>query len=211
MFRDALSDAQLVARSRGGDLEAFNTLVSRWEKRLYNYLLRLMSNRPGFRDDALDLSQEAFLKAYQSIDALNDAEKFPGWLYRIAHNLAYSELRRPALMQSLDEHFSQEGPEDRRGGECIPIRSSAAWSSASGGASRELELAVARALDTLPEEQREAIVLKVYHGFVFQEIADITSSPVSTVKTRIYAGFAALRTILGERSSRFSRAGEGLL
>jgi RNA polymerase sigma-70 factor (ECF subfamily) len=196
----------LVARSRGGDLEAFNTLVSRWEKRLYNYLLRLLSSRPGFREDALDLCQEAFLKAYQSIDALDDAEKFPGWLYRIAHKLAYSELRRPALMQSLDEHFSQDGPEDGRGGECIPIRSSAAWSSASGGASRELELAVAHALNTLPEEQREAIVLKVYHGFIFQEIADITSSPLSTVKTRIYAGFAALRTILGERAAGLPRA-----
>jgi len=211
LFRTALSDAQLVARSRGGDLEAFNTLVSRWEKRLYNYLLRLLSSRPGFREDALDLCQEAFLKAYQSIDALDDAEKFPGWLYRIAHNLAYSELRRPALTQGLDEHFSQDGPEDGRSGECIPIRSSAAWSSASGGASRELQLSVARALDTLPEEQREAIVLKVYHGFIFQEIADITSSPLSTVKTRIYAGFAALRTILGERASALPRAGERLL
>jgi RNA polymerase sigma-70 factor (ECF subfamily) len=74
-----------------------------------------------------------------------------------------------------------------------------------------LELAVARALDTLPEEQREAIILKVYHGFLFQEIADITSSPLSTVKTRIYAGFAALRTILGERASTLSRSNERAL
>jgi RNA polymerase sigma-70 factor (ECF subfamily) len=211
LFETAGSDAQLVARSRGGELEAFNTLVSRWEKRLYNYLLRLLSSRAGFREDALDLCQETFLKAYQSIDALEDAEKFSGWLYRIAHNLAYSEMRRPALVQSLDEHFSDDGLEDGRGGECIPIRSSIAWSMASGSASRELKLSVSRALDTLPEEQREAIVLKVYHGFIFQEIAEITSTPLSTVKTRIYAGFAALRTILGERTASIPRSHERLL
>lgn len=208
MFRSAESDAQLVARSRSGDLEAFNALVSRWEKRLYNYLLRLLSNRPGFRDDALDLCQEAFLKAYQSIDALKDAEKFPGWLYRIAHNLAYSELRRPAIMQSLDERIESEEAGGRKGGECISIRESAAWSTASGSSSREMELAVARALDTLPEEQREAIVLKVYHGFLFLEIAEITCCPLSTVKTRIYAGFAALRTILGERAAHLPATGK---
>ena len=209
MVRSAESDAQLVARSQAGDLEAFNALVERWEKRLYNYLLRLLSSRPGFREDALDLCQEAFLKAFQSIDALADAAKFSGWLYRIAHNLAYSELRRPALMQSLDQRTDErsgaepgEGPGDRKGGECISIRNSAAWSQASGGSSREMELAVARALDTLPEEQREAIVLKVYHGFLFQEIAEITSCPLSTVKTRIYAGFAALRTILGDSAAQ---------
>ena len=102
MFRSDESDARLVARSQGGDLEAFNALVRRWEKRLYNYLLRLLSSRPGFREDSLDLCQEAFLKAFQSIGSLEDAGKFPGWLYRIAHNLAYSELRRPAIMQSLE-------------------------------------------------------------------------------------------------------------
>lgn len=207
-MHSAESEAQLVARSKSGDLEAFNALVSRWEKRLYNYLLRLLSNRAGFRDDALDLCQEAFLKAYQSIGSLEDGAKFPGWLYRIAHNLAYSELRRPAIMQSLDARRDEQGPGDRKGGECISIRNSAAWSTASGGASREMELAVARALDTLPEEQREAIVLKVYHGFLFQEIAEITSCPLSTVKTRIYAGFAALRTILGERAAQLPASGK---
>lgn len=206
MFRSAESDAQLVARSQGGDLEAFNALVARWEKRLYNYLMRLLSNRPGFRDDSLDLCQETFLKAYQSIGSLEDGAKFPGWLYRIAHNLAYSELRRPAIMQSLEQRM-EEAEADGNGGECISIRDSAAWSTASGGASRELELAVARALDTLPEEQREAIVLKVYHGFLFQEIAEITSCPLGTVKTRIYAGFAALRTILGERAAQLPAPG----
>lgn len=101
-----------MARTRKGDVEAFNQLITRWEKRLYNYLLRIVSDqaggRPG-REDALDLCQEAFLKAYRSIATLDDPEKFPNWLYRIAHNLAYSHLRRPALMDSIDEGFGQDG------------------------------------------------------------------------------------------------------
>ena len=191
MFIRTESDAQLVARTRKGDVEAFNYLVSRWEKRLYNYLLRLVGNR----EDSLDLCQEAFLKAYQSLRTLQDAEKFPGWLYRIAHNLAYSHLRRPAPMESLDGNPGQDWTsnwpndwEDAR----TSLRASASPRLA-GAFGLELEFAVARALDSLAPEQREAILLKIYHGFLFDEIAEIISCPVSTVKSRIYAGFARLR------------------
>lgn len=188
------SEAQLVARTRRGDVEAFNHLVSRWEKRLYNYLLRLLGNR----EDSLDLCQEAFLKAYQSIATLQDAEKFSNWLFRIAHNLAFSQLRRPALMESVEDYPDQDWPanwEDAR-----PLRASAARARPVFGL--ELELAVARALEALTPEQREAILLKVYHGFHFAEIAEIIACPVSTVKSRIYAGFAQLREMLAAEPAR---------
>jgi RNA polymerase sigma-70 factor (ECF subfamily) len=201
LFLRTQSDAELVARTRQGDVEAFNHLVSRWEKRLYNYLLRLVANRPGYREDALDLAQEAFLKAYQSIGTLADAGKFSAWLYRIAHNLAFSHLRtqlgRPAPVELIEP-----------GGEGWSPQRSEEWSNdwkdsrpleavtTAPAFGREMELAVARALDALPPEQREAIVLKVYHGFRFDEIAEIISCPVSTVKTRVYAGFAQLRAML---------------
>ena len=193
MFLRTESDAALVARTRKGDVEAFNHLVSRWEKRLYNYLLRLISNRPGYREDALDLAQEAFLKAYQSIGTLADAGKFSSWLYRIAHNLAFSHLRRPAPLELVEE-----------GGQDWQERWSTDWKDTAPlqivapqpAFGREMEIAVSRALDSLSPEQREAIVLKVYHGFRFDEIAEIISCPVSTVKTRVYAGFTQMRAIL---------------
>ena len=194
MFLRTESDAELVARTRKGDVEAFNHLVSRWEKRLYNYLLRIMANRPGYREDALDLAQEAFLKAFQNIGTLAEAEKFSSWLYRIAHNLAFSHLRRPAPLELVEE-----------GGEDWQERWSNDWKGSSppletvtpqSTFGREMEIAVSRALDSLSPEQREAIVLKVYHGFRFEEIAEIISCPVSTVKTRVYAGFTELRAIL---------------
>ena len=193
MFLRTESDAALVARTRKGDVEAFNHLVSRWEKRLYNYLLRLVSNRPGYREDALDLAQEAFLKAYQSIGTLADAGKFSSWLYRIAHNLAFSHLRRPAPLELVEEggqDWQERWLTDWKDSAPLEI---VAPQPAFG---REMEIAVGRALDSLSPEQREAIVLKVYHGFRFDEIAEIISCPVSTVKTRVYAGFTQMRAIL---------------
>ena len=89
IFRE-VEDRDLVAKARRGNVEAYNVLVSRWERRIFNYLLRLV----GDREDALDLAQETFLKAYQSLKRLEDAGRFAPWLFRIAHNEAFSLLRR---------------------------------------------------------------------------------------------------------------------
>jgi RNA polymerase sigma-70 factor (ECF subfamily) len=182
-------------------VEAFNCLVSRWEKRLYNYLLRLLSGQPGCREDSLDLCQEAFLKAYQSIATLQDEEKFPQWLFRIAHNLAFSQLRRPALVESMEAGGEQEWGENLAG-DWREARSVSRSGTARPVFGLEMEFAVSKALETLTPEQREAIVLKIYHGFQFAEIAEIISCPLSTVKSRIYAGFAQLRAMLAEEPAR---------
>ena len=80
IFRE-VEDRDLVLKARRGDVEAYNLLVSRWEKRIYNYVLRLVSDP----EDALDLSQDIFLKAYQSLGRLEDVSRFSSWLFRIAH------------------------------------------------------------------------------------------------------------------------------
>ena len=187
-------DAKLVKRARRGDLDAFNALVSRWEKRLYNYLLRLLRNR----EDALDVCQEAFFKAYRNLSALEDAEKFPQWLFRIAHNRAFSQLRQNEPLRNADSW-----PEDDREGALArndAVGPGRARSSFAMGA-MEVEFTVAKALETLPAEQREAIVLKVYYGFQFTEIAEIMSCPLSTAKSRIYAGLAQLKETLAPRKT----------
>jgi RNA polymerase sigma-70 factor (ECF subfamily) len=180
LFR-IVEDRELVERAKQGDVESFNVLVSRWEKKLYNYLLRLTSNR----DDALDLSQEAFFKAFQNLKSLEEADKFAGWLYRIAHNLAYSKFRGDQRRGAGQTDPWPENPEGEPAG-------------LSRSADRrlhplELEIMVERAMEKLPDDQREAIFLKVHHGFKFTEIAEILSCPVSTVKSRIYAGLESLR------------------
>jgi len=177
IFRE-VEDRDLVLAARKGNVDAYNRLVSRWEKRVYNYLLRVVKDR----EDALDLSQETFLKAYRYLGKLEDVDRFPQWLFRIAHNEAFSRFRRER--PEIDEE-----PAEQSGGHAIAVAGSAVYPV-------ELGLAVERALEQLTADQREAVVLKVYQGFKFEEIAQIQSCPVSTVKSRLYSAFEQLKTVL---------------
>jgi RNA polymerase sigma-70 factor (ECF subfamily) len=176
IFR-AVEDADLIQKARRGDVEAFNLLISRWEKRVFNYLLRILQNR----EDALDLCQDVFLKAYQNLRKLEDPERFAAWLFRIAHNEAYSlfRKRKPEADQEIGE----------AAGEAVTFSGAAVFPI-------ELSIAVSSALGRLTADQREAVVLKIYQGFKFEEIAEILSCPVSTVKSRLYAAFELLKTDL---------------
>ena len=177
IFR-AVEDTDLISRVRRGDIEAFNLLVSRWEKRVFNYLLRLT----GSPEDALDLSQDRFLKAYQSIRKLDDPARFGPWLYRIAHNEAHSLFRKRRPETALEDVPAERNP--------------------APGFSMDLSLAVTAALDRLNPDQREAVVLKVYEGFKFEEMAEILECPVSTVKSRLYTALDLLKTELAPLSTR---------
>jgi RNA polymerase sigma-70 factor, ECF subfamily len=172
IFRE-VDDSDLVRGARKGDVQMYNRLVSRWEKRVYNYLLRIV----GSPDDALDVSQEAFLKAYQSLARLDDPGRFGPWLYRIAHNEAISHIRR----RRPSEELGAAEPA------VPPARSLAGV---------ELSLAVETALARLSADQREAVILKIYEGFKFDEIAAILGCPASTVKSRVYTGLDQLREVL---------------
>ena len=171
IFREA-EDRDLIGKAKRGDVEAYNLLVSRWEKRVFNYLLRLVGNR----EDAMDLSQDVFLKAYQNLPRLDAIEKFSSWLFRIAHNEAFSLLRKRRPESELP--FEQGSSET---GRLLPM---------------ELSLAVESALKRLSEDQREAVLLKVYQGFKFDEMAEILECPVSTVKSRLYTALDLLKTTL---------------
>lgn len=190
LFR-TVEDHELVRRAAQGEVEAYNVLVSRWEKKVYNYLLRLTGNR----DDALDLTQDSFFKVFRSLSSLGEAEKFPQWLFRIAHNAACSKFRADGRRPQWDpEGWKDNGQGTPSPPDGVPV--------VLGAGPRmyplELELIVARALEELSPEQRQAVLLKVIHGFKFIEIAEILSCPVSTVKSRIYAGFEQLKKVLGE-------------
>ena len=184
IFR-AVEDADLIQRAAKGNVEAYNLLVSRWEKRVYNYLLRITGNR----EDALDLAQDVFLKAYQNLRKLEEPGRFAPWLYRIAHNEAYSMFRKRRPETDVDdmEPRSTEGGITVGGSSVFPI---------------ELSLSVASALGRLSDEQREAVVLKIYQGFKFEEMADILECPVSTVKSRLYTALDLLKEELAPLEAR---------
>jgi len=179
----AVEDTDLILRVRRGDVEAYNLLVSRWEKRVFNYLLRLT----GSPDDALDLSQDAFLKAYQNIGKLDDPARFGPWLYRIAHNEAYSTFRKRRPETTLEDVGAERN--------------------AAPGFSIDLSLAVTAALDRLNPEQREAVVLKVYEGFKFEEMAEVIGCPVSTVKSRLYTALDLLKAELSPVNTKVNPRG----
>jgi RNA polymerase sigma-70 factor (ECF subfamily) len=184
IFR-AVEDADLIQQAARGGVEAFNLLVSRWEKRVYNYLLRITANR----EDALDLTQDVFLKAYQNLRKLDDPGRFAPWLYRIAHNEAYSMFRKRRPETDVEE----VQPEASETG--ITVGGSAVFPI-------ELSLAVASALRRLSPEQRESVVLKIYQGFKFEEMAEILSCPVSTIKSRLYTALELLKIELAPIQTR---------
>ena len=184
------SDEELVTRSIGGDADSFNQLVLRWERPIYALAYRVI----GREDDARDVCQETFLRAFRALGGFRGQAKFSSWLYRIALNLCRDWMRRERRTPIV------QAPED------VDMMELAAAHEPSGSiedlvARKELTLIVERAMARLPEEQRTAIILKEYHGLTFQEIADLVGCPLSTVKTRLYQGLAVLRRELVTRES----------
>src|SRR4051812_20334322 len=190
------SDEELVARSIGGDPDSFNQLVLRWERPIYALAYRVI----GREEDARDVCQETFLRAFRALNGFKGQAKFSSWLYRIALNLCRDWIRRERRAPVAQ---APEGVDIiELAGESTPSESIEDLV-----ARREIGRAVARAMAVLPDEQRTAIVLKEYHGLTFQEIADLLDCPLSTVKTRLYQGLTVLRRQLARDGTADRAAG----
>jgi RNA polymerase sigma-70 factor (ECF subfamily) len=176
------TDEELVAQSIGGDADSFNELIHRWERPIYVLAYRQI----GREEDARDVCQETFLRAYRALGGFRGQSKFSSWLYRIALNLCRDWMRRERRTPIV------QAPEDVDVLDLIAARGPSE-SMEDLVARHDLTRAVERAMALLPEEQRTAIVLKEYHGLTFQEIADLIGCPLSTVKTRLYQGLTVLR------------------
>jgi len=183
----ASTDEELVARSRTGDLDSFNQLVLRWERPIYALAYRTI----GREEDARDVCQETFLRAFRALPKFRREAKFSSWIYRIALNLCRDWARRQRrtpvvqLPEDVDLMEMAVAAEPSEPIENIVAR-------------KDLTRRVEQVMARLPEEQRTAIVLKEYHGLTFQEIADLVGCPLSTVKTRLYQGLTVLRRELAK-------------
>ena len=185
------TDEELVASSLAGDRSAFDLLVLRWDRKIQGAIYRLI----GSEEDARDLCQEAFLKAYRGLGAFKGEARFSSWLYQIALNLCRDRMRRRRgrTLVSLDAlEADGQAPVLRDDTTALDL-----------ALTRDLQHRVRAAVLALPEEQREVIVLKEYEGLTFQQIADVLDLPVSTVKTRLYRGLDKLK-------ERLSREGVGV-
>jgi RNA polymerase sigma-70 factor (ECF subfamily) len=191
-----VTDEELVARSIAGDTGSFDQLILRWERPIYALAYRQI----GREEDARDIVQDAFLRAFRALPGFKGEAKFSSWLYRITLNLCRDFMRRARRAPFAPT------PEGRDVEDMASAERSTAESIEDVLTRQDLSRHVARAMGTLPEEQRSAILLKEYHGLTFQEIAELQGCPLSTVKTRLYQGLTMLRRELDRRGTGPARA-----
>lgn len=176
------TDEELVDLAQRGSEDAFNQLVLRWERPIFALAYRTL----GREDDARDVCQEAFLRAYRALRGFKGQAKFSSWLYRITLNLCRDWMRKqrrtPVSQVPEGLELSDLAGEEP---DAVSVEDLVAR--------REMSAAVAKVMAMLPDEQRTAIILKEYHGLTFQEIAEMLGCPLSTVKTRLYQGLTVLR------------------
>jgi RNA polymerase sigma-70 factor (ECF subfamily) len=187
------TDEDLVDAFQGGDVSAFDELVIRWDRKIQGAIYRIL----GSEEEARDLCQEAFLKAYKALPGFKGEARFSSWLYQIALNLCRDRMRRRKgrTFVSLDEQGSEHTQRPSPEPNALEMVEAA-----------DLSRTVSAAVAALPLDQRQVIVLKEYEGLTFMEIARILDLPLSTVKTRLYRGLVQLRERLERQGVRGTAA-----
>lgn len=180
-------DLQLMARVKAGDDEAFNVLMQRHEKTVVNLVYRFT----GDREIAQDLAQEVFLRIYRASSRFEARAKFFTYLYKVTLNLCRNQRAKAQRRQTTSLNQPRRG----RGDEELPLRElEDPFGSAEEQVSRlELASMVREAVDSLPEQQREAVVLQRFHGLAYEEIAEALNLSVPAVKSRIHRAKLNLR------------------
>lgn len=180
-------ERRLIGAAQRGEVESFNALVRLYESRVYNLCYRML----GDGDSAADAAQDAFFSAFRNLRSFRGGS-FRSWLLRIATNTCYDVLRarkrRPTISLNIDE-------ED--GDDSSPLQIADTGEAPDAFVlRRELAGAIQQALDTLPDEQRLAVVLSDIQGLSYDEIALIMNANLGTVKSRLSRGRARLRAAL---------------
>lgn len=183
-------DYGLIAACLAGKTEAFGQLVSRYQDRLFNTVIRLMDNP----EDARDVVQEAFLNAYQSLHAFKGDSLFFTWLYRIAVNTAISYRRKHKVLLRLhqgsdDNHLEPADPSgESRPGHALEMA--------------EEERRVHEALARLSAEHRAVLVMKDLEGQKYEDMAEILAVPIGTIRSRLHRARLELRDVLLEMDKK---------
>ncbi|HVQ55868.1 MAG TPA: sigma-70 family RNA polymerase sigma factor [Pyrinomonadaceae bacterium] len=186
MSEPTLSDHELIAAAKAGDEDAFAEIVSRYKNPITNFLYRFLNDY----EEAVDLAQETFVRVYFALDRYHTDFAFSTYIYRIATNLAISEIRRrkrrsllslTGLFQNSDEETVEFQPPDKRSLQDVNLEED------------ERSKVVAKAIETLPPKYRLPIVLRDVEGKSYEEVAAILELGLGTTKSRINRGRGLLK------------------
>ena len=190
------SDFEAVKRAVEGDHDAFRVLVERYQDRAFGLALRVMRDE----EQARDVVQDAFLKAYRSLDRFEGRSSFYTWFYRVVMNLCIDAKRRqpPGRMVEWDEANALEAPAGTGLDAVDPARQRA--SGPAGELERaELRETIRRAIEELPDDARQTLLLREVDGLSYSEIAKSLGVPKGTVMSRLHHARRRLRALLSER------------
>jgi len=176
---EADSDVSIVRQVQAGDVAAFDQLVVKYRERLYSVVYHLTSNR----DDAANLTQDSFIKAFQSINRFQGQSSFFTWLYRIAVNSALTHLRKHRLRTFFS--FEKVDEDDRIAAEVINALTDATGADR-GTFAKELQEKLNEAMQKLSINHRTVITLFEIDGLSHQEIAEVMNCSVGTVRSRLH-------------------------
>ncbi len=182
---DKVTDKQLIDRVKKGEKAAYDLLVIKYQQRIVNLVSRFVRNQ----SDALDVTQEAFIKAYRALPNFRGDSAFYTWLYRIAVNTAKNHLavqsRRPLGndydISEIEQIDGADALKEQATPESLLLRD-------------ELQSTVLKAIEDLPEDLKTAIMLREIEGLSYEEIASVMECPIGTVRSRIFRAREAIES-----------------
>lgn len=177
-------DAPLIAAALDGSSVAWERLVRRYERRVYNFGLRMTGNP----SDAMDLLQDVFLGVYRNLHRFRGDAQFGSWLFRIAHNKAIDLARRKSLFSG---HLDIDDPE-----QVAEPTAPRQWEPDTRVMRSQINEKILAGLAQIPYEQRLVVEMKIYQSLTFDEIAGILEVSENTAKTRFYTALRKLKTLL---------------
>jgi RNA polymerase sigma-70 factor, ECF subfamily len=185
------TDEIIVQRALTGDAEAFGEIVRRWERRIFALAYGML----GREEDARDATQETFLAAFRNLRGFRGEAKVSSWLHRIAVNQCITRQRQARVRS---EAALEDEQEKDAASFAMPVR----YSPSRVVEGRQETVAVRRAINSLPIELRQVVIMKEFEELTFREIADVLELPLSTVKSRLYTAMKQLQMRLQKFEGR---------
>ena len=171
---ETFSEREVLVLVKKGNREAYEEIVNRYMKRAYYIALGFVHNH----QDALDISQESFIKAFRKIKSFNTQRPFFPWFYRLMKNLCFDHLKRSSRIKEIPLEEINVLEED--------------------GEDKEIKEVLWRGIERLSFEQREVIILRYFQQLSYQEIAEMTEKPIGTVMSSLYYAKKRLKETIGE-------------